>query len=110
MTAASAVPKSATVDSTAPHSPRIIGAGRTITDHIRFALILDVVLLPEYQGHGIGRRIMQFLAERSRAANMLLHSVPGKEGFYQKLGYRRMKTAMALFANPAEAQQHGHIE
>ena len=107
---ASAVSGSPAADSATFDGSRIIAAGRAITDHIRFALILDVVVLPEYQGQGIGRRIMQFLARRSGAANMLLHSVPGKEGFYQRLGYRRMKTAMALFANPAEAQQHGHIE
>ena len=39
-----------------------------------------------------------------------LHSAPGKEGFYECLGYRGMKTAMALFANPERAQELKYIE
>ena len=88
----------------------LIGAGRAITDGVNYAVIFDVVLLPEFQGKGIGKQIMQYLAEHAKAKNILLHSVPGKEGFYEKLGYRKMKTAMGLFADPAIKQQQGYIE
>jgi len=53
---------------------------------------------------------MQSLVEQSKAKNVMLHSAPGQEGFYECLGYRRMKTAMALFANPERAQQLKYIE
>jgi aralkylamine N-acetyltransferase len=88
----------------------LIGAGRAITDGVAYAAIFDVVLLPEYQGKGIGKQIMTFLASKSKAANIILHSVPGKEEFYRKLGYRRMKTAMGQFANPEKQFQMGYIE
>ena len=88
----------------------LIGAGRAITDGVRYAVIFDVVVLPEYQGRGIGKQIMAFLGERSKAANILLHAVPGKEAFYQKLGYRKMTTAMARFENPEIQRQRGYIE
>ena len=88
----------------------LIGAGRAITDGVRYAVIFDVVLLPEYQGRGIGKQIMAFLAERSKAPNILLHAVPGKEAFYQKLGFRKMTTAMGRFENPAAQRQWGYIE
>ncbi|MBI5383307.1 MAG: GNAT family N-acetyltransferase [Verrucomicrobia bacterium] len=88
----------------------LVGAGRAITDWVNYAVILDVVVLPEYQGQGTGKRIMKFLAERSKAKHVLLHSVPGKERFYEKLGYRRMKTAMGLFADPETKRQQGYIE
>jgi ribosomal protein S18 acetylase RimI-like enzyme len=88
----------------------LIGAGRAITDGVRYAVIFDVVLLPEYQGKGIGKRIMTFLAKRAKAANILLHAVPGKEGFYRRLGYRKMKTAMARFKDPAALRRSGYIE
>ena len=88
----------------------LIGAGRAITDGIRYAVIFDVVVLPEFQGRGIGKEIMAFLAERSKAANILLHAVPGKEAFYQKLGYRKMTTAMARFENPEVQRERGYIE
>jgi GNAT superfamily N-acetyltransferase len=88
----------------------IIGAGRALTDFINWTVIFDVVLLPEHQGFGHGRAIMQSLVEQSKARNVMLHSAPGKEGFYECLGYRRMKTAMALFANPERARDLKYIE
>jgi hypothetical protein len=36
----------------------LIGAGRAIIDGVRYRVIFDVVLLPEYQGRGIGKQIM----------------------------------------------------
>ncbi len=88
----------------------LIGAGRAITDEVRYTVIFDVVILPEYQGRGIGKQIMKFLTERSKAETALLFAVPGKEGFYTKLGYRKMKTAMAKFPNPELRQQAGYVE
>jgi len=88
----------------------LIGAGRAITDGVRYSVIFDVVLLPEYQGRGIGKQIMCFLAERSKTPSILLYAVPEREGFYTKLGYRKMKTAMAKFPNPEMQQKNGYIE
>jgi ribosomal protein S18 acetylase RimI-like enzyme len=88
----------------------LIGAGRAITDGVRYTVIFDVVVMPEYQGRGIGKQIMKFLADRSRAETALLFAAPGKEGFYTKLGYRKMKTAMAIFPNPEGHQKAGYIE
>ncbi len=88
----------------------LVGAGRAITDGVRYAVIFDVVVLPEYQGRGIGKQIMEFLISRSNAANVLLHAVPGREAFYQNLGFRKMKTAMGRFENPDAQQQWGYIE
>ena len=73
-------------------------------------MIFDVVLLPEYQGRGIGKQIMKFLTELSKAPAFLLYTMPGKEGFYAKLGYRKMKTAMAKFPDPGMQQKAGYIE
>jgi aralkylamine N-acetyltransferase len=88
----------------------LIGAGRAITDGVRYSVIFDVVLLPEYQGRGIGKQIMGFLADRSKAPSILLYAVPEREGFYAKLGYRKMRTAMAKFPNPEAQQKSGYID
>ena len=90
--------------------PELIGAGRAITDGVRYTVVFDVVLLPEYQGRGIGRQIMNFLMERSKETAVLLHAVPGRETFYAKLGFRKMKTAMAKFLNPEMQRQKGYTE
>lgn len=88
----------------------LIGAGRAITDGVCYAAIFDVVVLPEYQNRGIGKQITTYLISHSGAENVLLHSVPGKEEYYSKLGFRRMKTAMARFKNPELQQERGYIE
>ena len=88
----------------------LIGAGRAITDGVRYAAIFDVVVLPEHQNRGIGTQIMTYLIAHSGAENLLLHSVPGKEEYYSKLGFRKMKTAMARFKNPQIQEQKGYIE
>ena len=88
----------------------LVGSGRAITDSVRYAVIFDVVLLPEYQGHGFGKKIMTFLIERSRAPNVLLHAVPGKEAFYEKFGFRKMKTAMGRFEHAESQYERGYIE
>jgi len=88
----------------------IVAAGRAITDGVRYAAIFDVVVLPEYQNKGIGKQIMDYLIAHSGAENVLLHSMPGKEGYYSRLGFRKMKTAMARFKNPEIQQERGYIE
>lgn len=88
----------------------LIGAGRAISDRISYAAIFDVAVAPEYQGRGVGTEIMRRLMKDAEAPNVILHSVPGKEGFYAKLGFRKMKTAMARFAFPEVQQRSGYIE
>lgn len=89
---------------------RLVGCGRALTDRQRYAVVFDVAVLPEFQGQGVGRSIMEALRTACGAAVVLLYAVPGKEDFYRKLGYRRMTTAMALFPNPDAMQRYGVIE
>ena len=37
-------------------------------------------------------------------------AVPGKETFYEKLGFARMNTAMAIFQNQAQAVERGYLQ
>ncbi len=78
---------------------RLIGFGRAISDGEYQGAIYDVAVLPEAQGKGVGRIIIQTILERLANCNMILYANPGKEGFYKKLGFGKMKTAMALFTN-----------
>ena len=79
---------------------RLIGFGRAISDGEYQAAIYDVAVLPEYQGKGIGKRILQTILERLSNCNLILYATPGMEGFYKKLGFRSMKTGMAIFTTP----------
>lgn len=89
---------------------KLIGAGRALADGADCSYICDVALLPSHQGLGLGKQIVAKLLELSRGhKKIILYSVPGKESFYQKLGFKRMSTAMAIFENQAGALEQGYI-
>lgn len=79
---------------------RLVGAGRARADGADCAYICDIAVLPSHQGTGLGRQIVAALVERSRGhRKILVYAVPGKEPFYRRFGFVRMKTAMAIFEN-----------
>ena len=66
---------------------KLIGFGRIISDGIMHALILDMIILPELQGNGIGSIILNKLKEKCISHNICdihLFSANGKAGFYNK--------------------------
>ena len=90
---------------------RLVGAGRALADGIDCSYICDIAVLPSPQGTGLGRELVSRLVEASRGhRKIILYAVPGKEAFYEKLGFARMKTAMAIFQNQAQAVERGYLE
>ena len=82
----------------------LIGVGRALADGIDCSYICDVAIHPDFQGKGIGKDIVKKLIELSNGHNkILLYSYPGKEEFYSKIGFGKMKTAMAIFKNQDQA-------
>ena len=75
----------------------LIGFGRAISDGVRQSAIYDVATLPEYQGKGIGGLIIETIIKNTPTCNFILYASPGKDGFYESLGFRRLKTGMGLF-------------
>lgn len=77
---------------------RLAAAGRALADGADCSYICDVAVHPEHQGSGLGREMVSRLLAASRGhRKIILYSVPGKEGFYRKLGFRPLLTAMAIF-------------
>lgn len=90
---------------------RLVGFGRAISDGVAQSAIYDVVVLPEAQGRGIGQAIMQALLDKLPGGGpILIYVAPGKEGFYRKLGFGGLKTAMALFPDPERYRSGGYLE
>lgn len=89
---------------------RLVAAGRALSDGVDCAYICDVAVLPEFQGRALGRQIMVRLIEQARdCRKIILYAVPGKEAFYEKLGFLRMTTAMARFADEQQAIERGFV-
>jgi len=71
---------------------KLVGFGRLISDGIIHALILDLIISPEYQSQGLGKMILQQLVNRckkNQIRDIQLFSATDKFGFYEKLGFTR---------------------
>ena len=88
----------------------LIGAGRALADGKDCSYICDIAVHPEYQGRGLGKELVQNLVRLSKGhKKIILYANPGKEGFYAKLGFKKMNTAMAIFQNESEKMKKGII-
>lgn len=90
---------------------KLVGVGRALADGVDCSYICDVALLPSHQGLGLGKQIvLKLMSLSSSHKKIILYSVPGKEAFYKKLGFKRMCTAMAIFENQGVAIERGYID
>ena len=89
---------------------QLIGFGRAISDGVFQTAIYDVAILPEYQAQGIGAIIIKTIMDKFSNCNFILYAASGKEGFYQTLGFKKMKTGMALFRQAARMKERGFTE
>lgn len=88
----------------------LIGAGRALADGKDCSYICDIAVHPNYQGTGLGRQIVKILVDFSAEhKKIILYSNPGIEGFYEKMGFKQMKTAMAVFEDQEQAIKSGLI-
>lgn len=72
------------------HNRKLIGFGRIISDGIYQTLICDVMVHPEYQGQGIGKKIIEALLKKCEEEGIKwvqLFCAKGKQEFYHKLGF-----------------------
>ena len=67
-----------------------VGTGMVLSDGILHALIVNLIVLPEWRKHGIGTEMMKRLVQRCREAEIVqieLFSARGKRSFYEGLGF-----------------------
>ena len=72
------------------HSGRLVGFGRVLSDGVLYAMIYDLIVIPSYQGKGIGSKILRRMIDRcqqARIREVQLFSAAGKFEFYQKRGF-----------------------
>jgi ribosomal protein S18 acetylase RimI-like enzyme len=73
---------------------RVIGCGRVIGDGGIYFYIQDIIVLPEFQGRGIGRRIMDAIVEYLKAhardgAFIGLMAAKGVSKFYERYDFKK---------------------
>jgi GNAT superfamily N-acetyltransferase len=71
---------------------RTIGFARVITDFAVVGVIEDVYVLPEYQGQGLGRFLMESLLGHPALSGLELYTASRKaRGFYEGLGFEALE-------------------
>jgi GNAT superfamily N-acetyltransferase len=87
---------------------RLVGAGRALADGLDCAYIADVAVHPDHQGTGLGQAIIRRLLDAAAGhRKVILYANPGTEGFYRRLGFLPMNTAMAVWSDPDAAVRSG---
>ena len=69
---------------------KLVGFGRVVTDFVLHAMIFDMIVLPSYQGRGIGTIILKRLVERcleQGIRDIQLFCAKGRVAFYEKNGF-----------------------
>ena len=72
----------------------LVGFGRATSDGVFRAVLWDVVVASEHQGHGLGRRIVQTLLEEPamQGVERTYLMTTNSAGFYTQLGFQTVQT------------------
>lgn len=82
----------------------LVGCARALSDGEFYATLHDVAVDPDWQGVGIGRRLVLDLLDRLPVEKVYLTAVPGRQGFYARLGFLPQTTAMGWYAAAARGE------
>lgn len=83
---------------------QIVGVGRALSDGVCQAAVYNIALEEEYQGSGIGRKLIALLLDQVKGQNVILYTHPRTVALYEKMGFRRSKTAMCIFCGPEDTR------
>ncbi len=73
---------------------KLIGMGRALSDMASDAYIQDIVVLKQYRGRGIGKKIIRLIVKilNEKGVDWIgLVAQPGTTSFYEKLGFEPLK-------------------
>jgi len=70
---------------------KLVGFVQVLSDGIKHAYILRMLVHKDYQGNEIGKKIMNELMEmlKEEKLNPVLITKPAEESFYKKFGFKR---------------------
>ena len=83
------------MDVTAVVNDTVIGMGRLVGDGVMYWYLQEIIVLPEFQGKGIGTRIVEYLLDyisnhtnEGTFTSVGLTAAEGKSSFYEKFGFK----------------------
>lgn len=85
------------------HNGQVIGMGRLVGDGAIYWYLQEIIVLPEFQGMGIGKSIVNRLLDYIKSSaipgthiSIGLTAAKGKEPFYEKFGFELTGSGMSL--------------
>ena len=91
------------------HDDKLVAFGRIVGDGQIYFYLQDLIVLPEYQHHGLGGEVMEYLiayidnhAPMKSGAYVGLMMAPGLHDFYEKYGFKDLpedSPAMGMWRN-----------
>ena len=85
---------------------KLIGLGRIVGDGSIYFYIQDIIVVPEYQGQGLGKvimkELMQYLKDNANHNSLIgLMAAEGVEKFYHKFGFITRSTSKpGMYTHP----------
>lgn len=86
------------------HKETIVGVGRALSDGVCQAAIYNIALEEEFQGNGTGKKLINLLLDQVKGQNVILYTHPRTVALYEKMGFRRSKTAMCIYSGSEESR------
>lgn len=84
---------------------QLIGFARASSDGVYRAVIWDVVIHPDYQGAGLGRKLVQTVLSHPKLCRVerVYLMTTNQQAFYEKIGFEQNpSTTMVLYNHPVE--------
>ncbi len=85
---------------------QMIGFARATSDGVYRATIWDVVIHPDYQGGGLGRKLVQTVLSHPKMSNVerVYLMTTQQQKFYEKIGFEyNQSTTMVIYNEPLES-------
>jgi GNAT superfamily N-acetyltransferase len=81
-----------------------IAFGRVVTDFTVFGYLADIFVIPEWQGQGVGRRLVRAMIEHPRlqTLQLLMLRTRDAQSFYTSLGFISPRNPLELMARYPE--------
>ena len=81
-----------------------VGFGRVVTDHAVFAWVLDIFILKEFQGKGLGKSLMENIMNHQDLRDVPRWGLMTKDahGLYSKFGFTPSPTPEKLMVKRNE--------
>jgi ribosomal protein S18 acetylase RimI-like enzyme len=92
---------------------KLVGLARCLSDDVSICYLQDILVHPDHQGCGIGRRLMENCLERFahvRAKVLLTDDEERQHAFYKSLGYKNTRELQKIPLNAFVQMQGIELE